>query len=27
MGVAGTAAWEALKHDRPARNAYNDITH
>lgn len=27
LGGGGTAAWEALKHDRSARNAYNQITH
>ncbi len=26
LGGGGTAAWEALKHDRPAHNAYNQIT-
>jgi len=25
LGGGGTAAWEALKNDRPARNAYNRV--
>ena len=27
LGGGGTAAWEALKHDRPARNAVNRVSH
>src|SRR5205823_4561 len=27
LGGGGTALWEALKHDRPARNAYSQIMH
>ena len=27
LGGGGTAAWEALKHDRPAHNAVNRVSH